>query len=352
MNQLAPQEKLSPLPQRSQQSLSEEKESGILYWWYRMTSPPAPKENASFEERELFRRGRTGSQISIALFLLLFISVPAAIAGSNSLLVIILIIDFFILISAMIFNRLKRVSIAGILVVLAFTASPTMNILTTPMGVNTSALPVFGLLVLPVMCAVSFLPPRWVFVIAFLNCVFTFVVLKFLPSSGELHQVLIAAFPGIVTPIILSQGIVSIVAFLWVNGARTALRRADRAEHIAELEEAEIKRQEQQLLLSRQIEDGIQQITTTISLAANDVSARVPLSQENVLWRAGMAINTLLNRLQGSKQNQEELTRTYTFAKQVEKCIREGKPIQLSGWTGTALDPIIVAYNERVSSKK
>jgi hypothetical protein len=356
MNQrstLAPQERSSSLTQRSGRSLSQEKESRILHWWYRITSPVEPKENASFEERELFRRGRTGSQISIALFLLIFISFPAAFSGSNSLLVVILIVDFFVLICAMILNRLRYVSIAGILVVLAFTASPTVNILTTPGGTNTSALPVFGLLVLPVMCAVSFLPPRWVFVVAAGMSSFTFYVLRVLPSTGELHQMLTVAFPGIVTPILLSQWIVAIVAFLWVNGARAALLRADRAEEIAEMEKAEIERQEQQLVISRQIEEGIQQITTTISsvVTGNDFNARVPLSQENILWRASMAINTLLARLQGFKQSQEELRRTHKFAKQLENCIREGTPVSLTEWTGTALDPIIMEYNKQASKK-
>src|SRR5947207_15030945 len=69
----------------------------ILQAWYRIASPPEPDASAPFEERELFRRGRTGSQISIVLFILVFISYPAAFAGSNSLLIAILTIYLFIL---------------------------------------------------------------------------------------------------------------------------------------------------------------------------------------------------------------------------------------------------------------
>jgi hypothetical protein len=277
-------------------------------------------------------------------------SYPAAFAGSNSLLIAILTIDLFILTLAMALNRLRRVSIAGIMVVLCFTASPTVNILTTPGGVNTGALPVFGLLVLPLMCAVSFLPPWWVFVVAAGNCLFTLFVLMFMPSSGELHEILKVAFPGIVTPILLSQGIVSIVAFLWVRGARLAILRADRAEEFARLEALEIKRQEEQLAISKQIEEGIHQIITTMSaiVAQNDFSIRVPLSRENILWRAGKSINNLLSRLQGLKQSQEELKRTHAIAAEVAQRIRDGQPIQLKSWTGTALDPIILEYNNRL----
>ena len=322
----------------------------ILQLWYRIASPPEPADSAPFEERELFRRGRTGSQITIVLFILVLISYPAAFAGSNSFLIAILTIDLFILALAMVFNRLRNVHVAGIMVVLSFSASPVVNILTTPGGVNASTLPIFGLLVLPLMCAVSFLPPWWVFVVAAANCLFTLYVLAFLPSSGELHEILKVAFPGIVTPILLSQVIVSIVAFLWVRGARLALLRADRAEEIAKLEALEIQRQEEQLAMSKQIEDGIQKIITTMNtvVAHNDFSNRVPLSQENILWRASKSINNLLSRLQGLKQSQEELKRTRAIAAEVAQYMREGRLIQLTSWTGTAFDPVILEYNNRL----
>ena len=340
----------SYLTQQRQRNTSQEGLARILQLWYRITSPPEPDNSAPFEERELFRRGRTGSQITIFLFILLFISYPAAFAGSNSLLIAILTIDLFILTLAMALNRLRGVNVAGILVVLCFTASPTVNILTTPGGVNTSALPIFGLLVLPLMCAVSFLPPWWVFVVGAGNCLFTLYVLSFMPSSGDLHEVLKVAFPGVVTPIILSQGIVSIVAFLLVRGARMAILRADRAEEIAKLEALEIQRQEEQLAMSKQIEEGIQKIITTMNtvVAHNDFSNRVPLSQENILWRASKSINNLLSRLQGLKQSQEELKRTRAIAAEVAQYMREGRPIQLTSWTGTAFDPVILEYNNRL----
>ncbi|MBV9711545.1 MAG: hypothetical protein JO011_11630 [Ktedonobacteraceae bacterium] len=344
----SPQGDPYPPPQR-ERNQSPRGAARLLQGWYRISSPSEPDESAPFEERELFRRGRTGSQITIFLFILLLISYPAAFAGSNSFLITIVTIDLFILTFAMVLNRLRMVSIAGILVVICFIASPTVNILTTPGGVNTSSLPVFGLLVLPLMCAVSFLPPWWVFVVGAGNCLFTVYVLKFMPSAGELHRVLAVAFPGIVTPILLSQGIVSIVAFLWVRGARQALLRADRAEEIARLEAIQIKHQEEQLAISRQLEEGIQQIITTMSTVVtnNDFSIRVPLSQENILWRVSKSINNLLSRLQGLKQGQEELKRTHAVAAEIAHRMREGQPIQLGSWTGTAFDPVIIEYNKR-----
>src|SRR5437016_3295007 len=112
----------SYLAQQQQRNKSPQGLAWILQLWYGIASPPEPDDSAPFEERERFRRGRTGSQIAIFLFILLFISYPAAFAGSNSLLIAILTIDLVILTLAMVLNRLGRVNIAGIMVVLCFIA--------------------------------------------------------------------------------------------------------------------------------------------------------------------------------------------------------------------------------------
>lgn len=282
----------------------------ILQWWYRISSPPEPPASASFQERELFRRGRTGSQISVFLFLLIFISYPAALAGSSYLLIAILTANLIFLVIALVLNRLKMVNIAGILVVLGVIAGPIANILTTPGGVNTSVLPIFGLLVLPLMCAASFLPPAWVFVVAAGNCLFTLYTLRLMPNSGELHEVLKVAFPGIFTPIILSQGIVAIVAFLWVRGAKLAILRADRAEEIAALEQREIEQQQLQIEKKQQLDADIQLILQThMEVARGNFSARAPLGKENILWRIAYSLNNLLARLQSYSQMQEQYQR-------------------------------------------
>src|SRR2546430_13172444 len=87
----------SYLTQQRQRNKSPQELARILQSWYRITSPPEPDGSAPFEVREQFRRGRTGSQITIVLYILLFIAYPAAFAGSNSLLITILTIDLFIL---------------------------------------------------------------------------------------------------------------------------------------------------------------------------------------------------------------------------------------------------------------
>jgi len=342
-------QEMPQVPSQRQRQKSTQGTPRILQWWYGIASPPEPSRSASLEERELFRRGRTGSQITFFLYIMLFMSYQSAFKGSNPILIYLITLDLLILIAATALNRFGKITIAGILVVITVITTPTINILTSPGGLNTAALPIFGLLVLPLMCVVSYLPAWWVFVVAIGNCIFTVCVLLFMPNSGDLTYILKVAFPGILIPIILSQIIVSIVAFLWVHGATQAIRRADRAEEIAALEALEIKRKEEQLAIGKQIEEGIQQIITTINsvVTRSDFSIRVAMNQENILWRAGRSINNLLSRLQGFRQAQEELKITHAIAIEVAQRMRDGQPIRLTSWTGTALDPIIMEYNKQ-----
>ncbi|HCI80329.1 MAG TPA: hypothetical protein DHW02_11640 [Ktedonobacter sp.] len=348
---------------------AEKKPTGLLSLWYRLTSPPEPSQTASFSERELFRRGRTGSQITIALFFLIFVSFPAAFAGSNSLLVTILIANIFVLALALFLNRLGRVNAAGILVVISVMAGgPTINILTTPGGINTTVLPIFSLLVLPLMCAVSFLPPAWVFVVAAINSLFTFFVLTSLPSSGELHHVLQTSLPGIVTPIVLSQVIVAVVAYITARNARQAIFRADRAEEIASLEQREIERQQGEIEQKQQLDVEIQRILQThVQVANGNFAARAPLGKENVLWQIAYSLNNLLarlqsygqmanhyqqlqeenyqlhNTLQSNSSAQRELQRTQEAASRLIDLLRQSKDGHISSTalrSGTVIDAV------------
>lgn len=330
----------------SRLTTSERRPTGPLSVWYRLTSPPEPAKTAPFQERELFRRGRTGSQISIILFFLLFVSFPAAFAGSNPLLIGILVASLLVLCLALIFNRLRRVNLAGILVILSVITGPTANIITTPGGISTSALPIFSLLVLSLMCAVSFLPPAWVFVVAAINILFTLFVLTSLPSSGELHHLLHTAFPAVAIPIILSQFIVATVAYIWVRGARLAILRADRAEEISALERRELERQQLEIEQKQQLDMGIQQLIQTHMQAANgNFSARAPLMKENILWRVAYSLNNLLARVQSYQQaniqqrrNQEALN---FLIRAVQQAKEAGEPLRVQR-TGTPVDALII----------
>lgn len=282
--------------------------SKLLQGWYRIASPPEPASSASFEQRERFRRGRTGSQVVLAVLVVCISAFPAAFRGTNLFLVVILSVGLLAIFAAIALNRMGYVTQAGILVAIAITASPATDILTTPGGLNPSVLPVFSILVLPLMCVVSLLPARWVFVFATGNSLFTLYTMTLMPHSAELTAILKVDFIGIVTPIILSQLIVSVVAYLWVTGAIHAIRRADRAEEIAQLQQALAVNAEITAQQKEQLEASIQKIVETNTRVANgDFDARVPLTKDNVLWQVSSSLNNFLSRLQRSRHELQQM---------------------------------------------
>lgn len=288
------------------------RQENILWlWWYRLTAPPEPKGDSTFQEVELFRRGRTGSQIILALYFLLIISIPAKFVGTNNYLLYIVAGAAAALLIATVLNRLGKINIAGIIVVLTFLAFPIVNIVTTPGGLSMLVLPLFGLLVLPLLCVVSFLPPGWVFAVALVNILFTLVSLTYLPRTAELSSILAIAYAGIVTPIIFSQVLVSVVAFVWVRGTTQALQRADRAEELVRLEHDLALQAEDAAHQKHLLDDSIHKIVETHMRVANgDFDARVPVGEENVLWQISGPLNNLLSRAQRWRQDSNELYHT------------------------------------------
>lgn len=208
-------------------------------------------------------------------------------------------------------NRLGQINSAGVLVVLTFVAFPILNIVMTPGGLSMLVLPLFALLILPLLCAVSFLPPWWVFVVALGNCLFTWFSLTFLPRTAELDAVLAIAFAGIMVPIIFSQVIVSIVAYAWVQSTDQALLRANHAEEIARLEHDLGLQAEEAARQKQQLETSIQKIVEIHMRVANgDLNARVPLADKNILWQISGSLNNLLARAQRWRLEAEQLQQT------------------------------------------
>lgn len=294
--------------------------STVLRWWYYLASPSEPEENATLKEMERFRRGRTGSQIILAFYVLLIVAIPAGFVGTNIYLIPIVIASALALILGTILNRLGYVNFAGTIVVLTFVGFPVANIVGNPDGLSMLTLPLYGLLVLPLLGVISFLPPWWVFVMAVVNSLFTVASLMYLPRTAELSAILSIAYAGVLAPIILSQFIVSIVAYAWVRSSNQASVRADQAEELARLEhdlavQAEVAAQRQQ-----QLEASIQKIVMThIRVANGDLDARIPLTEDNVLWQISGSLNTLLARAQRWRLDAAEVQQARVAVRQMRE---------------------------------
>src|SRR5258708_27773741 len=147
-------------------------------------------------------------------------------------------------------------------------------LISSPMGLDVANLPVFDLLIISELIAVSLLPAVSVFPIALGNILFILSDIALQPHTPALNQLLASgmAYDVIIQPIGL-QIIVALVTYLWVRSALRAIARADRAEEVAELKRRDAER-------THQLEMGIQQLFHTQVRAANgDLIARANLGQ-------------------------------------------------------------------------
>ncbi len=204
---------------------------------------------------------------------------------------------------------------------------------------DTVNLPAYDLLAVAVIIAASVLP-RWAaFVVAAINAGLICGDYFLQPKSGDLlkWQGANGALWLLARPIAL-QIIVAAVAFLWVRGADEALRRADRAEELAELEHAFAEQH-------KQIEVGAHQILETLVRVANgDYRARAPLSEENVLWQIAASLNNLLSRMQRSGAAEHQLGRTEEELRRLATALDDVRLGRRAAWpapSGTAADLIL-----------
>jgi hypothetical protein len=267
----------------------------ILQWEDRINIVPEILGNAPLAVRESARRKHLVGIILVVIAGFQFVNLPGALVDRDLLAFGTIVLGLFICGVAMLFNRGGKATVSSILLIVVVDLGCGLMLLTSPMGLDVANLPVFDVLIVSVLIAVSLLPAISVFPIALMNILFIIAVFSFQPRTPELNMVLHSGMElDIIAQPIALQLIVALVTYLWVHSAQLAIARADHAEEIAELQRREAER-------SHQLETGIQQLLQTQVRAANgDLTARTNLSQENLLWKVGVSLNMLLTRLQKS----------------------------------------------------
>ena len=333
---VADQKEIFPPNEANDQTLGKKSITG---WWYRLTAPPEPSKNASSIRKEANRQARLLSTVVFFLMLTLIIFLPATFFIPNQLVILIVLGMLGMSIITLLFNRAGKTTIAGIIVVTMFELALIAAIVTTnPLDVFN--LPLFDLLIISELLAVSLLPSRNVFLLALFNVSFIWADLTFQPHTSLLTNTLQTQFYNSLARPAGLQLIVAVVAYLWVRSTTQAIARADRAEVIAALEH-QLAEQKHQL------EIGIQQILKThIAIANGDFSARAPLTQESELWQIANSLNTLLARFQRSTKIEHEYQRMINVLADVIQALQDAERNQTSphlALTGTPLDPLIIA---------
>ncbi len=265
----------------------------VLQWWDRLNVLLELPGSAPLVARESARRRQLVSTILLVVAGFQLVSLPGTIIDHSPLALGTVVVGLVICGVAMLFNRGGKAIVSSILLIIVIDLGCGLMLLTSPMGLDVANLPVFDVLIVSELIAVSLLPAVSVFPVALGNILFISGDIALQPHTPALNQLLVSdmAYDVIAQPIGL-QIIVAVVTYLWVRSALRAIARADRAEEIAELQRRETER-------THQLETGIQQLLQTQVRAANgDFTARANLSQDNVLWQVGVSLNLLLTRLQ------------------------------------------------------
>ena len=314
--------------------------SGLLNWWYQLTAPIEP-QNSTSGDRERVRTGRLASIILFMTFCFGLAQLPNALNSANHLFLYIVLIAMCINVGAFIFNKSGQVMAVGIGMVAVVEIAFILVVFTSRTGLSSRSLTVFYLVVVTELIAVSLLPPKSVFLVALCNAAFTGAAIYYLPHTSDLVLTTPYTYYSVLASPLVLQIIVAIVTYLWVQGARQAIERAER---VAALERVLAERDRDAAEQKQQLELGIQQILQTHIQAANgNFNARAPLAKENVLWQVAYGLNNLLARMQRSSQCERDLQRAEGEATRLVDAVRQARatrrPIQVPK-NGTVLDPL------------
>ncbi|HEY0756819.1 MAG TPA: hypothetical protein VGD98_22900 [Ktedonobacteraceae bacterium] len=326
----------------------------LLEWWYRLAAPQEPEHSTSYD-RERVRAGRLSSIILLLMFCFGLTLLPTALNSMsvNHLFLIILLVAMTINLSAFVLNRQGLVMLVGIFMVITVEISFITITLTSPLGLTTRSLTTFELIILTELMAVSLLPPKSVFLLMLCNNAFTWAAITFMHHTPDLILSPLSAYYSVLASPLILQIIVAIVTYLWVQGARQAIARA---EQVAELEHAIAERDREVAEQKVQLEQGIQQILQTQIQAANgNFEVRAPLARDNVLWQVARNLNNLLSRLQRASQAENELQRVDMEVRRLVEAVRNARtwhrPVQAAR-SGTALDPLVQELNGNAISQQ
>ena len=306
-------------------------------WWLRFASSGWDKPQGTVDQRETVRRSQLTAWILLGLLVGDLLLIPAG-NGDMATLMAIAAVGVGILISVAL-NRFGYTSAAGILLIVLIVGADILAISGAPGGLEVVDLPAYDLLVIAIVIAASILPPISAFLVALLNIAAIILHFSIQPHAADLtHQVNSLGVLTLLARPVALQVIIAAVAFLWVRGTQEQIRRADRAEEIAQLESVVADQK-------RALDQGVQELTQAFVRAANgDYNVRVNIPRQNPLWSLGAQMNTFVQRLQQAGQASFELERTRQEAFRLIAALDDWRAGRMPLWpapSGTVLDAII-----------
>jgi hypothetical protein len=322
----------------------------LLSLWYNLTAPSDPGTRADLSQREAYRRGRLASLALLLLFLVIFLFMASISITANLNVTVFVSSGVTILAlwaTTAVLNRYSHLTATAILMIIIIDGGIVTDLFFVRGGLGLVNIPLFDLLIASELIAVSLLKPSSVFIAALLNSAIIVLVIMVVHRAHDLALYIdMSGLAVIIIRPILLQLAVALVTFLFVDSALKALKRADQAVAMAAMERAIAEYERAQADQKRTLENAIQYLVDTQRKVANgDLAARVPVTEDNVLWPVAISFNTLLTRFQHLQHDSDQLQQIQHELPRLIHAIREAKrtqrPIRISR-SGTLLDAIIL----------
>jgi hypothetical protein len=271
---------------------------GRLDWWYRLAAPPVPPATATLKEREAYRRGRYISNTLLALLSLLSLIIVVIGGFVQHGLLPNLTATLALLCGAVYFNK-RGLDVSIMLTFLGFGQ------------MSAFLLPLFDLLVIPLLFAAAMLPPMFVFLDAGFHTLYYVLALTVLfPKDAELTALLSnpAHFIDALARPVAIQGFAAIIAYTLMRSLLRSVQRADRATSIAVLERNMAEQAQREVEQKQRLEQEIQEIIAVhAQIAHGRMTARVPLREGYMLLPIAISLNNLLTRFQSLLREAQKL---------------------------------------------
>lgn len=322
------------------------KQGTVVDLWYKWFGPAPVAPDAPFKQRDAVRRAQTASWILLVVIIVVIVPIFGVLNKPSVLIPIFIVIAIDIV--ALILNKYKHTKVAGVIVLVTIELGLLATLLSQPGGMPVADLPLLDLLVQSVIVAACMIGAGWSFAFMFLNIVIIFGILHSSAISPELTNAY-ALNPNIFVQAVEMQVIIAVITFILVYFSNRAIANLDRSEEIVAMERQELQRQQEELNLKQQLDEGIQQLMDTHTQVANgNYTARAPLAQDNVLWRVAYSLNTLLARLASNANLEQERYKERRAIHELAESLVHGTNLQR---TGTALDEVIVALATRSNNQ-
>jgi hypothetical protein len=284
--------------------------------------------HTSIALREQARRKQIVSAVLLVVVIYQLVELPGALMMHTAMDIGTVVLGLALCAVAALFNQFGKITIVTILLIAVIDLGCGLMLLTSPMGLDVSSLPVFDVLLVSELIAVSLLPAISVFPVALSNMLFTIAVLMLAHRTMGLEMALTSnmAYDTILQPLGL-QIIVAVVSYIWVRSALRALARADRAEEISRLQRREAELLKREAEFNHAFTEGSEHVLQVLVRAANgDSRVRSALNQDHPLWRIGNGLNVLLTRVQRTANAEQEILRLrMTVAHLTERVFQQGR---------------------------